>query len=481
MHEVDVLEAAAAPRSVAAPGTAAPGQRGGVADVDLGPFDPRRVVRPGEHPRRDHRREQRLQARLAHLDERGGAAVAQREEVGAAVDLTPVEVAEDRLLGERDVDLLHRQPPVRVRAGVGGQRPVPHHRKSTATAPASRRPAGTKTGPHSVRPGRVRRHGLIRTFCRVSGLVVVGGGAAGMSAASAARRVDPALPIVVLEATGHAAYGLCGLPYHLSGVVEADGLFSYPPDYFREKRGIDLRFGAARDRDRPRRPRGHLHPRRAGRAPRLLRADRRGGWERRAAADRGAGRAPGVHRADDRGQQRAPGAARRGRGAHGGRRRRGLHRAGDRRGAARARGGDDRRRAAAAGAPHGRRADRRRWWRRTSAGTSTYASRPTPTRRSPRWTPTSWWCAPACGPRAGSPRRRAPRPGPAARCSSTSGCAPACPTSTPRATASRRTTACSAGPPTSRSARRPTRPDGWRARSRRAATRRSRASSARPW
>lgn len=75
--------------------------------------------------------------------------------------------------------------------------------------------------------------------------MVVGGGAAGMSAASAARRVDPRLPIVVLEATGHAAYGLCGLPYHLSGVVDADGLFSYPPDYFREKRGIDLRFGAA--------------------------------------------------------------------------------------------------------------------------------------------------------------------------------------------------------------------------------------------
>ena len=31
-------------------------------------------------------------------------------------------------------------------------------------------------------------------------LVVVGGGAAGMSAASAARRVDPGLEIVVLEA-----------------------------------------------------------------------------------------------------------------------------------------------------------------------------------------------------------------------------------------------------------------------------------------
>ena len=36
-------------------------------------------------------------------------------------------------------------------------------------------------------------------------LVVMGGGAAGMSAASAARRVDQACGIVVLEATGHAA------------------------------------------------------------------------------------------------------------------------------------------------------------------------------------------------------------------------------------------------------------------------------------
>jgi len=49
-------------------------------------------------------------------------------------------------------------------------------------------------------------------------LVVIGGGAAGMSAASAARRVDPACEIVVLEATGHAAYGLCGIPYYLAGV-----------------------------------------------------------------------------------------------------------------------------------------------------------------------------------------------------------------------------------------------------------------------
>ncbi|ABL79424.1 MULTISPECIES: FAD-dependent oxidoreductase [unclassified Nocardioides] len=76
-------------------------------------------------------------------------------------------------------------------------------------------------------------------------LVVVGAGAAGMSAASAARRVDNHLEVVVLEAGNHAAYGLCGLPYFLSHVVaDVDSLRAYPPTYFRDQRDIDLRFGA---------------------------------------------------------------------------------------------------------------------------------------------------------------------------------------------------------------------------------------------
>ncbi|MDQ2959439.1 MAG: FAD-dependent oxidoreductase [Candidatus Dormibacteraeota bacterium] len=77
-------------------------------------------------------------------------------------------------------------------------------------------------------------------------LLVIGGGAAGMSAASAARRVDPSLEIIVLEATGHAAYGLCGLPYLVSGVIgDASALLAYPPEFFREERNIDLRLGVA--------------------------------------------------------------------------------------------------------------------------------------------------------------------------------------------------------------------------------------------
>jgi CoA-dependent NAD(P)H sulfur oxidoreductase len=74
-------------------------------------------------------------------------------------------------------------------------------------------------------------------------MVVIGGGAAGMSAASAARRTAPGLDVVVCESGGFAAYGMCGIPYYLAGVVgQAEDLLAYPPEEFRENRGIDLRL-----------------------------------------------------------------------------------------------------------------------------------------------------------------------------------------------------------------------------------------------
>jgi len=77
----------------------------------------------------------------------------------------------------------------------------------------------------------------------VARIVVIGGGAAGMSAASAARRVAPDLDVVVCEAGGFAAYGMCGIPYFLGGTVpRAESLLAYPPSEFRGKRGIDLRL-----------------------------------------------------------------------------------------------------------------------------------------------------------------------------------------------------------------------------------------------
>jgi len=78
----------------------------------------------------------------------------------------------------------------------------------------------------------------------VARLVVIGGGAAGMSAASAARRVAPELDVAVFEADGFAAYGMCGIPYLLGGIVpRAEDLLAYPPSEFRDHRGIDLRLG----------------------------------------------------------------------------------------------------------------------------------------------------------------------------------------------------------------------------------------------
>lgn len=89
-----------------------------------------------------------------------------------------------------------------------------------------------------------------------------------MSAASAARRVDPALAIVVLEAGGYAAYGMCGLPYYLGGTIaEADALVAYRPAFFREQRRIDLRLHVRATRLEP--ERHVIHYRGDGREQRL--------------------------------------------------------------------------------------------------------------------------------------------------------------------------------------------------------------------
>jgi NADPH-dependent 2,4-dienoyl-CoA reductase/sulfur reductase-like enzyme len=72
-------------------------------------------------------------------------------------------------------------------------------------------------------------------------LLIIGGVAAGMSAASRARKINPQLEITVLEKGQHISYGTCGLPYFLSGqVAEPRELVVYTPDFFREKRNIDV-------------------------------------------------------------------------------------------------------------------------------------------------------------------------------------------------------------------------------------------------
>lgn len=76
-------------------------------------------------------------------------------------------------------------------------------------------------------------------------LLVIGGVAAGLSAAARARRIDPSLEIVVLEKGADISYGACGLPYYLEGRVRrAEQLIVYTPEYFRKERNIAVRTGA---------------------------------------------------------------------------------------------------------------------------------------------------------------------------------------------------------------------------------------------
>ncbi len=74
--------------------------------------------------------------------------------------------------------------------------------------------------------------------------VVIGGDAAGMSAASKAKRDDPELEVVVFEKGEWVSYGACGLPYYIKGEIQSlEDLVSITPEEFRKERDIDLRTG----------------------------------------------------------------------------------------------------------------------------------------------------------------------------------------------------------------------------------------------
>ena len=72
-------------------------------------------------------------------------------------------------------------------------------------------------------------------------LVVIGGGAAGMAAASKAKRVNPSLSVTVIEAGRYVSYAECGIPYYLEGIVASPAdLLHYPLEEFTQKRGINV-------------------------------------------------------------------------------------------------------------------------------------------------------------------------------------------------------------------------------------------------
>ncbi len=74
--------------------------------------------------------------------------------------------------------------------------------------------------------------------------VIIGGDAAGMSAASRAKRLAQEMEILVLEKTNDVSYSACGMPYNLADPGRLmDDLVVRTAKVFREKQNIDLRLG----------------------------------------------------------------------------------------------------------------------------------------------------------------------------------------------------------------------------------------------
>ncbi|MFN2396296.1 MAG: CoA-disulfide reductase [Bacteroidales bacterium] len=74
-------------------------------------------------------------------------------------------------------------------------------------------------------------------------LIVIGGDAAGMTAASKIRREQPKREIIVFERGYHTSYAACGIPYYIAGQVESEeNLIARKPEVFRKKQNIDVRI-----------------------------------------------------------------------------------------------------------------------------------------------------------------------------------------------------------------------------------------------
>jgi NADPH-dependent 2,4-dienoyl-CoA reductase/sulfur reductase-like enzyme/rhodanese-related sulfurtransferase len=73
-------------------------------------------------------------------------------------------------------------------------------------------------------------------------IVIVGGVAGGMSAATRARRVNEQAQITVLEKSGHISFANCGLPYFIGGkIVDEQSLYLTTPERVKERFRIDAR------------------------------------------------------------------------------------------------------------------------------------------------------------------------------------------------------------------------------------------------
>src|SRR5664279_391032 len=73
-------------------------------------------------------------------------------------------------------------------------------------------------------------------------IVIIGGVAGGMSAATRLRRLDNNADIVVVERSGHVSYANCGLPYFVGGVIEDESsLLLQTPSSLHDRFRLDVR------------------------------------------------------------------------------------------------------------------------------------------------------------------------------------------------------------------------------------------------
>jgi len=76
-------------------------------------------------------------------------------------------------------------------------------------------------------------------------IVIIGGVAGGMSAATRMRRLDADAEIIVIEKSGHVSYANCGLPYYVGGVIEEeDALLLQTPTSLHARFRLDVRIAS---------------------------------------------------------------------------------------------------------------------------------------------------------------------------------------------------------------------------------------------
>lgn len=74
-------------------------------------------------------------------------------------------------------------------------------------------------------------------------VVVIGSGAAGMTAASEARRCDPSADVTVITEDEHIAYSPCVIPWALEGSARWEDIVMHDADYYKSERNIEVLTG----------------------------------------------------------------------------------------------------------------------------------------------------------------------------------------------------------------------------------------------